>query len=198
MKFVIMADGKSERWNNYLNTPKHLVQIEGEMLILRTIRLLRAICNEDVDIVVTSHDIRYEFEGCKRYEPKENKYEVDRFTEELIQDDICFLYGDTYYTEKAIKKIVDTRTDSILFFGDEQSIIAVKIKDGELFRKHKKTVKKMYKQGKITMCKGWQVYQSFVGQNLYETPQIKENYIFIHDKSKNINTPEDYEELINI
>ena len=29
MKYIIMADGKGTRWNNYHNIPKHLIEIGG-------------------------------------------------------------------------------------------------------------------------------------------------------------------------
>lgn len=190
-----MADGKGSRWNNYLGIPKHFAQINGEKLISRTVRLLRKICGKDVEIIITSHDSRYEFDGCIRHEPKNNHYEIDRFTEELITDNICFLYGDTYYTVHAIKRIVDTATGSVIFFGDEESIVAVKIKDSELFRKHKSNVRDLYLEGKIKKCKGWQVYQSLTDQNLNDEPVIKHSYILIEDKTRNINTPDDYEKV---
>ena len=97
MKYIIMADGKGTRWNNYGNTTKHLYEINGESLLARTVRLLRE--NNVSDIIITSHNPKYEIDGAKRYEPKNNVLEIDRFTYELIEDDVCFLYGDTFYTE---------------------------------------------------------------------------------------------------
>lgn len=188
-----MADGKGTRWNNYLGIPKHLAQIDDEKIISRTVRLLDKICGGDREIIITSHDLRYEFEGSIRYEPINNHYEIDRFTEELITDDMIFLYGDTYYTEKALREIISVQTDSILFFGDTDSIVAVKIKNSELFRKHKNNVKDMYLSGSITECKGWQVYQSFTAQDMTKPPAIKDKFVVIRDRTQNINTPDDYE-----
>lgn len=193
MRIVIMADGKGTRWNNYLGIPKHLAQIDDEKIISRTVRLLDKICGGDREIIITSHDLRYEFEGSIRYEPINNHYEIDRFTEELITDDMIFLYGDTYYTEKALREIISVQTDSILFFGDTDSIVAVKIKNSELFRKHKNNVKDMYLSGSITECKGWQVYQSFTAQDMTKPPAIKDKFVVIRDRTQNINTPDDYE-----
>ena len=86
MKYIIMADGKGTRWNNYHNIPKHLIEIGGETLLARTVRLLRE--NDALaDIVITSHDPRYEVSGARRYEPQNNHLEIDRFTEELIEND---------------------------------------------------------------------------------------------------------------
>lgn len=191
MKYIIMADGKGTRWNNYLNKPKHLIEINGEILIKRTIRLLNEL-SPTSQVIVTSHDERYDFEGSKRYEPKHNILEIDRFTEELIEDDICFLYGDTYYTDSAIKQIINAQTNDILFFGNEKSIVAILIKDSKLFKKHVDNVRKLFLENKIKNCKGWQVYQSFLNIE-FDIKQIKEKFIIIDEETTDYNTPDEYE-----
>jgi len=195
MIYIIMADGKGTRWNNYNGIPKHLITIDGEVLIKRTVRQLNEL-DQNCKIIITSHDKRYEFEGSTRYEPKNNNLEIDRFTSELIQDNICFLYGDTYYSDDAIKLIVDTKADDILFFGNTKSIVAIKVKDSKLFNYHVSKVKKLYLNNEIKNCKGWQVYQSF--QNLeFDKKQIAEKYIIINDKTKDYNTPDEYKKELN-
>ena len=191
MKYIIMADGKGVRWNNYKNIPKHLVKINGEVLLHRTVRQLHENDRKAI-VIITSHDVRYEVDGAKRYEPINNNLEIDRFTEELISDNICFLYGDTCYTDEAIKKIISDENDDILFFGTKKSIVAIKIKDSVLFKKHFNNVKKLFLDGKIKDCKGWQVYQSF--QNLeFDKKVIKDKFIVIDDETSDYNTPSDYE-----
>lgn len=191
MRFVIMADGKGIRWNNHLGIPKHLAEVNGEPIISRTVRLLRDLT--DGEIIVTSHDERYEFKGSIRHEPLNNRLEIDRFTEELIEDDICFLYGDTYYTESALKTIICTKTEDMIFFGNSKSIVAVKVTDSELFRYHLNRVKQLYISGKLQKCKGWQVYQSFVGQSFEEKPRPGGKFVLLDETTTDINTPEEYE-----
>ncbi len=196
MKYIIMADGKEKRWKNYLGIPKHLVEVNGEKLICRTVRLLNLMIPENSEITVTSHDKSYEFESCCRHEPLNNALEIDRFTEELIDSNICFLYGDTYYTLETMKTIIETNTESIVFFGNEKSIVAVKVADAEAFRYHKQRVRDMFLKGEIANCKGWQLYQSFSGQDLSCEPEIKDNFIRVDKDTMDINTPEDYRKLI--
>lgn len=194
MKYIIMADGKGSRWNNYKNVPKHLIEVNGEALLARTVRLLHEF-DKDAEVIITSHDERYEFEGSTRYEPNSNHLEIDRFTYELIEDNICFLYGDTYYTEDTIKKIVDTDTSDVLFFGNSKSIVAVKVKDSSLFKKHVDNVRKLFLENKIKNCKGWQVYQSF--QNLeFDKKEIKDKFIVVDNETIDYNTPDDYENSV--
>ena len=190
MKYIIMADGKGTRWNNYHNIPKHLIEIDGETLLARTVRLLRE-NDARADIVITSHDPRYEVPGARRYEPQNNHLEIDRFTEELIADDVCFLYGDTFYSESVIQKIADTPAEKLLFFGNERSIVAIKVADGALFRQHVDRVRELFLAGKIEKCIGWQVYQSFEGLPFGEKT-IAADYILIQDGTEDFNSPEDY------
>ena len=187
-----MADGKGARWNNYLGIPKHLIEINGERIIERTVRLLSCFVSESDEIIITSHDRRYEFKGAIRYEPLNNELEIDRFTRELIEDDICFLYGDTYYTLRSIKKIIDTATDDLMFFGNTKSIVAVKVKNAGIFEKHIDIVRRKYLAGEIKKCVGWQVYQSFTGQDFDVPASIKDKFVVVDEKTIDINTPEEY------
>jgi len=189
MKYIIMADGKGTRWNNHQDIPKHFIQINGETLLARTVRLLKE-KDPTCEVIITSHDPRYEVEGAVRYEPQNNVLEIDRFTRELIDHDVCFLYGDTYYSEQSMNLIVQYDVEDMLFFGNEKSIVAVKVKDADIFRSHIENVTELFLAGKIKDCKGWQVYQSFM--NLpFDVKQIAEKYIYIKDETKDFNSPED-------
>ena len=190
MKYIIMADGKGTRWDNYNNIPKHLIQFHGETLLARTVRLLHTY-DSGCEIVITSHDSRYEVPGATRYEPKNNVLEIDRFTNELIADDVSFLYGDTFYSEASIKSIVEETTEDVLFFGNENSIVAVKVKNAALFARHVERVRNLFIEGKIRGCKGWHVYQSFQGLP-FDKKQIAEKYIYLKDETEDFNSPEDY------
>lgn len=186
-----MCDGKGTRWKNYKDIPKHFVKINGEPLIKRTVRQLNEREN-NCEIIITSHDKRYEIVGSTRYEPLNNVLEIDRFTEELIDDNICFLYGDTYYPDEVIDSIISEKASDILFFGNAKSIVAVKIKDGKLFKKHVSRVRKLFLDGKIKNCKGWQVYQSFVGLE-FDKKQIGEKFVLVNKDTIDFNTPKEYE-----
>lgn len=191
-----MADGKGRRWKEHMGIPKHLVNVDGETIISRTVRLLKEAVNSgELEIIVTSHDRRYEFEGCIRYEPMNNVFEIDRFTEELIEDNMCFLYGDTYYTRNSIDSILKSKTKDILFFGNKKSIVAIKIKDSALFRTHVKRVKNLYLEGKIDKCIGWQVYQSITGQDFRKKIVTEYKFETVDEDTKDLNEPGDYWEI---
>ena len=194
MRFVIMADGQGTRWNNYMGVPKHLALVDGEPVIGRTVRLLQEVA-EEPEIIITSHDPRYEFEGAVRHEPENNIYEIDRFTKELVCDDMCFLYGDTIYDRKVLAAIAGSCPDDILFYGNSKSVVAVRIGDAELFRKHFDRVRTLFVDGTIEKCKGWQVYQSVTGQDLTQKPVIGDKFVLVDEHTTDINTPEEYRNI---
>lgn len=194
MQYIIMADGAGNRWNNHGHIPKHLIEINGETLLQRTVRLIREV-DFEANIIITSRDIRYEVLGAMRYEPQNNILEIDRFTNELITDDICFLYGDTIYKKDHIEQIVQQKTEEILFFGNNISIAAVKVKNSELFRRHIDIVREKFLNKEIDKCIGWQVYQSYTNQPYNIKTPIKGKF-YLLEGIYNINTPDDFTQLV--
>ncbi len=190
MKYIIMADGRGTRWNNYGGIPKYLLKVDGEVILERTIRLIRELGIED-EIIITSHDPRCEFTGARRYVPLNNNLEIDRFTYELIEDSVCFLYGDTYYTEEAMKIIVDTPVEELIFFGSRKKIFALKIGRAQIMKEHIQRIKDLYLKGSIKECIGWEIYQSYMGLPFQER-RITDKYILIEDRTCDFNEPKDY------
>ena len=191
MKYVIMADGDMKRWRTDCDTPKHLLRVGGETLLERLVRQLHE-NDETAQVIITSHDRRYEVPGATRYEPRNNHLEIDRFTWELIQDDICFLYGDTYYTDEAVRTICRTMTDALHFVGTDRSIVAVVAHDAELLRRHILQAREAFLSGAIQECRGWQVYQSYVGQ-AFGPPRIGPAFTRLSDGTCGFNTWQDYQ-----
>lgn len=182
------------RWEKTCNIPKHLLPIGNEILLGRIVRQVKE-NDPDAEIIVTSHDPRYGNYGAVRYEPQNNVYEIDRFTEELIVDDICFLYGDTYYTDGAIKKICQLETDSMYFAGTARAIVAVKAHDAALMRRHLMRVRNMYIAGELRDCRGWQLYQSFTGQS-FDKILIGDGFLMIDDGTQGFNRIEEYQKFV--
>lgn len=186
MKYIIMADGEGRRWNNFGGVPKHFAKVGGETLIGRTVRLLKRSCPLST-IIITSHDLRYDFPGTLRHEPQNNHTEIDRFTEELIADDTCFLYGDTWYSEESIQMILQHPAAAVTFFGRGSDIFAVKVRNGAMFRK------KVNEARQILRTQG---RKRNIGLWLFQNLECAE-YAEIDDNTKNINSPEDYFRLLD-
>ena len=192
MRYIIMADGKGRRWKNYMGLDKHDISIGGETLMERTVRLLHDY-DPDAEVIITSHNENVNIHGATRYEPLNNVLEIDRFTRELIADNVCFLYGDVFYAEETVSRIVNDESDeSVLFFGNEKSICAVLVRDGELFSSYVDRIREMFLAGEIAECKGWQVYHLHAGLPL-ESREIGEFFVNVSNLTCDFNTPEDYD-----
>ena len=208
MKYIILSDGTPEGFK----TPRQLCLINGEPIIKRTIRLLKE--NGITDIIITSHDKRFDYLGIERYEPKYNDwnykketgYWLSAFPIELLNQPITFLFGDVYYSENAIKTIVNTEAKENLFFctyenKDERYIkhhdepLAYKVVDYVMFKKHINRVKTLKDEGKC--CREpivWELYRSMNNQDI-NTHAMTNNYIAINDESCDIDT---FNDIINL
>lgn len=121
MKYIIMCGGEYPLWE----TPRWLVEVNGEPLVARTIRLLRDCDIEDIAISsnlpifkrfgvpVLSHENGYvgreynDMDGywCECFYPTD--------------DPVCYIFGDVLFSPKAIETIVSTETDDIMLFGSK-------------------------------------------------------------------------------
>lgn len=207
-KYIILANSNDETFD----IPRQLVEIKGEKLIDRTIRLLRE--NGVKDITITAHDKRFNDLGVKVYDPKTSNYDyrtgkgywLNAFPFELMKDPVCFIWGDVYFSEEAIKTIVENETDSTLFFctynnesdkyiKHHDEPLAYKIVDTELFKEHITKVKKMYDDG--LCCRHpivWEVYRSINGIDVNEH-KMTDNFITINDISCDIDSLKDLENI---
>ena len=205
-KYIILADCSVG-----FEIPRQLTEINGEPLLKRTIRLLKE--NGIEDIIITSHDKRFDDLGAEKYEPLHNDYVPNKsgywlnaFPIELINEPVCFLFGDVYYSENAIKIIVESKTDSVLFLCSYQNKdkryikqhdepLAFKVVDYELFKKHIDIVKDMKDKG--LCCREpitWELYRSINRQDI-DVHEMTGNYIAINDESCDIDTIDDIKKL---
>jgi len=195
--------------------PRQLEVINGETLLARTVRLLKQ--NGVDEIYITSADERFEVDGATRivpkdndYKPRENKgYWLSAFPYELMDSPVTFLFGDVYYSEKAMETIVRIETGSVLFFcsynnKDPRYIkhhsepFAFKVVDTTLFKYHIERVKRMFDYGQTRRHPiAWELYRSINGIDV-NTHALTENYVVINDETADIDTPADLEKLKKI
>lgn len=205
MKYVILSD--SDNIEPFI-MPRQLLKINGEPVIARTVRLLKE--NGIKDIIITSHDKRFENLGAVRYEPKYNDYKakenkgywISAFPIELLEEPVCFLLGDVYYSENAIKTIVESETKSILYYcsyknKDERYIkhhdepFGFKVVDYTIFKEHIERIKAFKDSGEAPREPiAWELYRSINNQPL-TIHKMTNNYIAINDETCDIDRIED-------
>ena len=119
MKYIIMCGGNYDKWQ----TPRQLTKIKGEPLVARTIRLLRE-CGV-TDIAISSNNAIFESFGVPvlHHENKYDAFGYNNFSgywcEAFYPTDepVCYIFGDVVFTKAAIRTIVDTHTDDVMFFA---------------------------------------------------------------------------------
>ena len=207
MKYIIMCGGKYQRWS----TPRQLLKVNGEVILERTIRLLRE--NGVEDIAISSNNPIFGVWGLPllMHENSYNANGYDNFTGYWCDafyptdEEVCYIFGDVYFSPEAIKTIVETDTDDIEFFASAPPFspeyrkpwaepFALKVKNTEHLNNAISLTKQYQDQGlfkrKPIMWELWQVIQA--------TPlnQINyHNYTVINDYTCDIDYPEEAADL---
>ena len=178
MKFIIMSDGKGTRWNNYLGITKQEVIINNERLIDRTIRMILERSTDDIYILSSNQN--HENKYAKRIVSKYDDYYHKKYAYDYLDDSITYLYGDTYYDEKTMDLIIKDICKNISFYGNEHAIVAVKANNYKLLKSiidnSDDSIHSLYHQ-----FDNFEEYRTFVN---------------VGDGFFNINTPDDYTNLI--
>jgi hypothetical protein len=173
MRVVIMAAGDGHRWKNYLGVPKQLAPVDGVPILHRTLMLLRNANIEDIYVTVREPGILGNIRGAKEFVPTDSEYEIDRIwgARQLVNGPTLFIYGDAYYTEKAINTII-FGGEGFHFFGRSHpsptkpfgKIFGVRTNDYVLSKAKK--ARELYHEGRLCRCIGWELYGLCVGTPL--------------------------------
>lgn len=114
-----MCGGNYVQWQK----PRQLIEINGEPIVARTIRLLRKY--GITDIAISSNNPVFEQFSVPvlHHNNQWEVYGLDDVSGTWVNcfyptnEPVCYLLGDVVFSEKAIKKIIHTSTDDIEFFA---------------------------------------------------------------------------------
>lgn len=205
---IILAGGAGSRWNNYLEIPKHLVTINDEILLHRTVRQIKDHCSK-IYIVAPDSD-HYKIKGTELYVPTTNIENKFLSSKELWSKTgrTVVLFGDVFYTDQAINTIYSYPCKRWKVFGRYGISRFTKKRYGELFAqsfwpehlpKHEAAllyIKDLKEKGIIKRAIGWEHYRAMSGATgakvsrhvLYEP-----TFVEINDWTDDFDTPEEYE-----
>ena len=193
-KAIVLAAGSGTRWKNYLGIPKQLIKIDGEPLLFRTIRQLRA---RGFEVLVTVPSIGYFGEIPAKQIVGVDEIEVDKFINAKEHVGAIFFWGDTYFTDEAMDKITKSKYD-LRFFGRKRGseitgknygeIFAVKTNE-MLFRKAEE-LRSMVCQ--LKRCASWELYRLICGYPL-DQHIIDKHFTDINDLTDDFDYPKDYD-----
>lgn len=211
---IIIAAGEGTRWNNHLGVAKHFIEIDGEPIIHRTVRLLR---EHDVDDVwVVANDDRYLIDGSQRFAPtlRQECHEncgADKFlsSKDLWLDDgrTIVLYGDVYFTDKAMRTICTYAHRDWLLFARPYGSEVTGCPWGECFAQsffedhipeHLRTLAlavDLHHDKRIRHPSGWQHYRAMTGLPVeyWDRPFYGDRLVPINDFTEDFDSKEDYE-----
>lgn len=210
MKYIIMCGGKYDKWKE----PKQLEKVFGYPVIQWTIWNLMDHGIHPQDIFISSNDSRFDGFGVDRlkhennFEVKDGKkisgYWVDAFYP--TKDPTTYLFGDVYYSNSAIKTIIENNTDNVLFFGSRnlkrednlkewEEPFAFKVVNMRLFRAGIEACKELCDEGLTNREPiAWELYRVINGYNINHHI-IGDNYIAIDDITTDFDTPEELEKF---
>lgn len=197
MLHVIMCGGSY----SHFEKPKALTVVKGEKLVKRTIRLLtekgvdiddiKISTNnpgfEDLGVEILHHDNSFKLSYDENGNEKIEGYWLDAFIP--LDEPVCYLFGDVFFTEKAIKTIVNNRYLGNTLFGTINTDLkswneplAYKVEDPESFFKGIEEVKSMYDRGE---CKRhpivWELYRYLNGIDINKHFMLVETYVHVPD-----------------
>ena len=214
-KYLIMCGGNYTRWDK----PRQLSKINDEVLVERTIRLLKKYGATDIAVTTSLDPATYDYFDylpCEVIHRKneftvtpENKitgYYVDAFM--LTEEPVCYLFGDVYFSENAIKTIVETEVDGIQFFASAPPFsedyikpwaepFAFKVNDTEKFKKAIEQTKLYKEQGKFKRHPiAWELWQVITNYPLNHIDYY--SYHAINDYTCDIDKQQDIDKLIKV
>lgn len=214
MMIFIMCGG----YYAHFSKPKALIEVKGEKLIDRTIRLLTPYVADSNDIWITcnkgdeGHFAGYRCIAFKQSFKHIEKtgYYLDGFLK--YSKSCIYLFGDVYYTEDAIEKIINKykETTRNIFicnkypFNDQKARVGEPfgwiVKDQEEFRAAITLCKKLQdrgrviQDGKLRIPTNWDLSQVINGNSVNDFTFDKDDVLVIDDLTIDI----DYQNSVDI
>ena len=208
MKYILLCGGMNSKEQKNFDKPRHLLEIKGEPIVARTIRLLRESGVEDIAISTDAPEL---FEGfgvpiIKRWFGPDSLW-IECFPTISDHDcwlfgPVCYLFGDVVFSPVAIAKIVETETEDVEFFASAPPFptiykkrwaepFAFKVQDTQHFQDAIKDTVKLserysaFKREPIA----WELWQVIKRTPLNIIDYT--NYTVINDYTCDIDEPED-------
>lgn len=207
MKYIIMCGGKYRKWES----PRHLMPINGEPLIARTIRLLKE--NGVTDIAISSDNPVFEQFGLPILK-HENSYDAKEYNDFTgywcdafypTEEPTCYIFGDVIFSPEAIHTIVRVKTRTIEMFASAPPFgdgyvkkfaepFALKVQDPDMLKNAIERLKRLDSMGLFNRKPiMWELWQVIKNTPLNEIDYS--NYTVINDYTCDIDDPEDVKRI---
>ena len=214
---IIIAAGEAERWGNHMNVPKHLVEIDGEPILHRAVRLLLR-NNINNIYVVSKDDPRYSISGSTQYVADldyETNGDADKFLSSKnlwnTEGRTIVLLGDVFFSEEGMSTICNNDAESWTLFCREHGSKLTGTPWGECFAQsfypsdiddHEEgleAIAKLHKEKILRGPAGWQHYRWRVGarsKRELRHHSMRDKFVNIDDWTDDFDYPEDYDRFM--
>ena len=210
MRIIIPCAGTALRWGDYLGKPKHLITIEGEVLLKRTIRQFR----HSGHIFVVGLDARYDLPDSTLYVPRlySDNLDADKVLSSVDlwskTDRTLLLFGDVWFSTDAVETIVSWPVHGVRFFGRENPSSITGSPWGELFgvsfwpdnhdsmNAHVAEALEAHRAGQTNRSSLWEIYRASQAIDL-NTHQVDGGFTEINDWTDDFDFPIDYDKWIS-
>lgn len=207
-----MCGGNYNKWE----TPRQLMKVNGEIIVERTIRLLKE--NGIKDIAISTNNPEFEYLNIPILKHENNfRVEVNKTIGYWCNafyptnEPTCYIFGDVYFSDEAIKTIVNTNTDDIEFFGsmppyaknypkNHVEPFALKVVNTDHLKSAIQTTKELEDEGKFWRkhCM-WELWTVIKNVPLQTKPdEYIYNYIAINDITCDVDNLRDVELIENM
>ena len=199
MRVLVLAAGTGDRWDNYRGTAKHFLNVEGEVLIQRTVKQFKRYTN---DVVVVGSSDAYAVEGASLYIPQLTAEDVNfgdvlKFYSSMTlwsSTRTVLVFGDVYFTDDAVDQIMST-DDSFTFLlrdsfdalgGSRREIFAMSF-DGSMNSTVSQHILALARDRAAPRAGGWCLYRSLTRPNWGATRHC----VKVDDWTTDFDYPED-------
>ena len=212
MKYIIMCGGEYKDFEK----PKPLSIINGETLVERTIRLLKQNGIQDIAISTTLPNYDYiDVPKLKHNNEYTHEYKGEKAKGYWLNayyptnEPCTYLHGDVYYTEEAIKKIIEYKSDKNIFIGNEVAKnkehknwgepFGWIINNQDIFRKGIELTKYLQDIGRCERghAISWELYRVLNGLDINKQYILDDTYLSIDDETIDIDAPWQIEKMNN-
>lgn len=134
MRVIVAAAGPQTKWGGHRGVPSHLVPVDGDPLLHRTVAQARR-HSDDVHVTGPPGDDRYAVAGAAWHERDTGHPSEYHSTRDLWSDETrtVLLYGDVYFTDAAITTIMGDTGRTFKAFGRTGRSRYTGCRYGELF-----------------------------------------------------------------
>jgi hypothetical protein len=194
-RVLVLAAGDGSRWGNYKGVVKHFINIDGEKILHRT---CRQFLNYTADVHVVGKSNDYSYPRTRLFVPRQDdswgdfaKYWSSR---ELWSSERTVLaFGDVYYTDQAVEKIMTTPGEIMWFLRQNHSTmtggrpeIFTLAFDSSAHATLDQHFERLIKD-KVPPPGGWRLYRSLVRPRY----QDNEMRVVIDDETTDFDFPRD-------